>query len=285
MQRLLHRFHEAAKDYSSVKVLGRDELRFCIIVPVHNRNQYVQACANAWTEAIKYYKLNVVIVFVEQDFSQRFNLELRSPFVEYIFLPLASDEKFNKSYCHNVGALSFPNAKSYIFHDVDTLVPDYFFNFLDQNIREKNYKVMQCFSKRRLLHCDEELTEKILSGEKSIKTLHKFYDGIKEAVPGAQGGSMYIERDLFYNIGGFDTFFTEYSVEDAFFFNKVSVIKEIGFCDTPPIDMFHLHHEPSFNRTTKDEDFQYYYSFLNLQDWDKKVFIEKQGEYLKKFLQ
>ena len=102
--------------------------------------------------------------------------------------------------------------------------------------------------------------------------------------PGASGGSILVSSELFFNVGGFDPeLFTEYSVEDQFFFDKLCLKGCVGFCDYPAIELLHLSHENN-NRITKMQDWDAFYSFKRLSEQAKTDYIEMKSLHLKSFL-
>lgn len=152
---------------------------------------------------------------------------------------------FNKCLCHNIGAY-ITNSNIIHFHDCDIMVPVDFYSHIIQKM-EKNQAV-QCFSSRRVNYVEENATKDILSGANSNDVLNAPYS-FKTGSTGAPGGSIALKRNLFDMVGGFDPhFFWGYSVEDAFFWKKVSFISPIVSLNNPDVELFHLWHPPSWGK-------------------------------------
>ncbi len=259
-----------------------------IIIPVYERVEFKNIICSHFKNAIDFIKKNTLIsaslTFVEHGDAPAWKPLITEDWVNYIYIP-KKGLKFNKCLCHNVGALFSQNAKFYLFHDVDVIVPDNFLVELLLNIR--HFDAVQSFTKQRLNYCNRELTGELLNGQIHISKLPSRNTSMSTDNSGkskAQGGSMFMKNKLFYDAGGFDCRFTEYSVEDAFFFDKLKTIGRLGFCDSPAIELYHLHHEPSaWGRVTKDEDFVIYNHYMNMTKEEKIKFIEEQSSILKQF--
>lgn len=296
---LLHEAEARQTDYAAIKEqcyfnrFDTREVDISVIIPVHGRLEFNRVLTNHFIEAIVY-KQNekkVSITFVEHS-EEATHKELcnETLCVNYIHIP-QNKHPFNKCLCHNIGALYSNRASYYLFHDIDIMVPENFFAYLDTNMLAATkmrtnlpHEIIQTFNGRRLLYCGEKLSADIINGRANINDLNKDSDGLYIGGWGAQGGSIMVSADGFFNIGGFDAdFFTEYSLEDRFFFDKAEFI--FGFvvsCDSPPIELFHLHHPPAFNRIVKTECRYVIDSWLTLSDADKQKFIKIKSNQLKK---
>jgi predicted glycosyltransferase involved in capsule biosynthesis len=284
---LIEIFNERKIDYKDVykscMVLVRDFriVDISIIIPVHGREQYNEPLTRHLLKAIKNSNVKVSITFVEHSVTPD-HMDLCSTEVNYIHIPKAIGGQFNKCLCHNIGALYSNRSKWIMFHDVDTVTQSDFFEKLYSNIGEE--KALQCFTKQRLLHCNEDLTVKIFAGEIDVDSLTKDSEGISEAVSGALGGSILVDGEIFFESGGFaPEFYSQYSIEDAFFWRCVHLFTKIKSCNDPEIEMFHLWHKPSFNRTTKTGDFEIFYRWGAI-DTERKLELTKvRSEHLKQF--
>lgn len=249
-----------------------------IIIPVHGRTQFNNVVTNHFKKAISYIEekrdLKISLTFVEHSYNQEHYDLIDKTWVNYIYIPMFGQDKFNKCMCFNIGALYSNEAKFYLFHDVDVIVPMDFFEKLMENIQGND--CIQSFTKKRLLYANEHLSYQLINGIETIDNCiiyKESKDGLKIGNEGAAGGSIFIRKQLFIDIGGYDTFFTEYSVEDAFFLEKVNTISHCNSSDKPPIELIHLWHDISFNQTTKPEDFSYLHSFQQKGLQDKKIIL------------
>jgi hypothetical protein len=102
---------------------------------------------------------------------------------------------------------------------------------------------------------------------------------------GAPGGSIYVERELFFNVGGYDPeLFQANAPEDSFFWKKIDAISKMDICDNPQIDIFHMNHRPTYYDNPKiDEMKRIYHAFENSEDGEKILFINKKSDILKEF--
>lgn len=243
-----------------------------VIIPCHGRVQFTQIVAEHFKKAIDRTKLNVSVTFVEHDEVTK-HKDVVPKWCKHIFIPF-NGRLFNKCLCHNTGFINSINSKWFLFHDIDTLVPSDFFDKVFKNIEKYGYDAIQTFHNQRLLHCNQELTNKLFNKQIDLELLNENSEGIKPAVSGAKGGSILVSKDLFMNVGGYDDhLFTEYSVEDAFFYEKIrllSKVGKVGGADDPIVNQFHLYHEPSFKRITKDKEMKAYEDF-NKMDEDLKI--------------
>ena len=287
---LFQEFEERKIDYDNLikdvdlspSYLG-DEVDVSIIIPVHGRTQFNHIISKAFLSArAKLYPSRPIqLTFVEHSENPEHQKLVRD-WVNYIWIP-QNGQRFNKCLCFNIGVLYGPKAKYYLFHDSDILVPENFFELLFENM--KQYDAVQAFSGQRLFHVDRYLTEKILNGEFTVAELKTDTKGVVPARAGAEGGSIFCTRELFLSVGGFsDAFYSEYSVEDAAFWRYIHLLGTVGYCNNRPIDCFHLWHEPSFNRQTKNSDWEFYRAYMAMNEDGKKHFLKLQSEHFKKYI-
>jgi len=277
-------------DYAAVKrncyynfdKSGKEDI--VVIIPVRGRTEFSPVTIKEMNNAIGHTGLNISITVIEHSGNPQ-HKKICEGKTNYIWLP-ANDitgYEFNKCLAHNVAALFNTDTKYYLFHDVDILVPNNFFNALWDNI--KTFNAIQTFAGRRLLQLSESVTRNILYNDLDPTYLTAPHPEIKECQPGASGGSILVDCDLFYRVGGFDPeLFTEYSVEDQFFFDKLMISGAIGFCNNPPIELLHLYHAPSFNQETKPQDWAAFNSFHRLSPEEKKLFMSEKARYLCRFI-
>ena len=159
-----------------------------------------------------------------------------------------------------------------MFHDVDLVVPEFFFKNLFENLKQK--KALQCFHNRRVIYLDQSLSE-MINREKTASGINLSDPRVREGKVGAPGGSLIIERDLFEKIGGFDpNFFWGYSIEDGFFWKKLEVFTSVSGCDNPIIEMLHLWHEPMHSTNPNiRRDHGIYELFVNFNEDQKRSFL------------
>jgi predicted glycosyltransferase involved in capsule biosynthesis len=227
---------------------------------------------------------DISITFVEHDSTLHHEDLCVSSGVSYIGIKCKEGEPFNKCLAHNIGAIMSCDSEWLLFHDVDCLVQEFFFRDLLVNSKLYWSEAFQAFARNRVLYCSEDLTKKLVGGVVSVDKLTIDSDGITVGAEGAPGGSIFITRELFFFVGGYDPeLFWGYSPEDKFFWTKVSICETITSCNN--IEIFHLHHEflgrtnPSLRdmkRTMKE--------FLGLSKQDRFAIIEYKRELIERWL-
>ena len=278
-------------DYTSVleaskKVIRKGKSDLSVIIPAYGREGFLEPLINSFKRASTKSPVSVVFTVVEHS---EIPLHVRAAErlgINHIWIPKEDHEPFNKCLAMNIGAVSV-DATEYIFHDLDCLVQSSFFENLYQNISAKKCSAIQTFSDRRVLYLNKELTYKALLMGLDIDSLKEGprdtedenYNGVTPpGMIGAPGGSIWIKKEMFITIGGYDpNIFFGYSPEDIFFWDKVCTVSEMETCTEPRVEIFHMHHPPThasnpqikylidlhkaYVNCTKQEKFQ----FLSLQ--------------------
>jgi hypothetical protein len=150
--------------------------------------------------------------------------------------------QFNKALCYDKAFLFSSPAEWYLFHDNDVLVPNDFWARLDANIQRTGTKFLQPYTHRSLLNLYPHVADVIREDPALVdQGINKgMYTPI---IPGAPGGSLYIHRDRYIDVGGHDpNLCWGYGPEDRLFYNKLQLFEPISFADDPPIEMIHLWH-------------------------------------------
>jgi hypothetical protein len=150
--------------------------------------------------------------------------------------------QFNKALCYDKAFLFSSPAEWYLFHDNDVLVTNDFWTRLDANIQRTGTKFLQPYTHRSLLNLYPHVADVIREDPALVdQGINKgMYTPI---IPGAPGGSLYIHRDRYIDVGGHDpNLCWGYGPEDRLFYNKLQLFEPISFADDPPIEMIHLWH-------------------------------------------
>ena len=271
----------------STRFVDRRAVDISIIVPVTGRVHFLNPLCYHLRAAINNCpELKISLTIVEHSIAEEHSPHLPD-WVNYIFMPrqpacpeLVEGSPFNKCLCFNIGAIFSNQATYYMFHDLDLMVKPDFLRNLFANL--KGQKALQCFASRRVMYCDEPLSIKILTNQVFVSQINPETWGIKAGDPGAPGGSILVDRDTFFNAGGYNEAFTGYSVEDQYFWDCVSVITPIGSCNAPPIDIYHLWHENN-HRLTKEEDFQLLRDLRNMDEALKPGFINQRAQHISQY--
>lgn len=239
------------KSISNANVFGkkRENFDYVTIIPKYGRDlhfEHLIKCLKKRKEESSFSHRNVVVEHSENPDSKNKCIEND---IDYIHIPKGS-ELFNKCLCMNVGSF-LHNGNYFHFHDVDLWIPPQFWKKIERNINGKFF--LQAFTGRRVNYIDEAHTSVIFKGRVGINEVIAKRSAWKSGKPGAPGGSVIAEKNLFNSIGGFDpSYFVSYSIEDQFFIDKIQNSTRFFGADNPPIEMFHLWH-PSNEKATPIE--------------------------------
>jgi len=188
------------------------------------------------------------ILVVEHSPNPEFENLCKKYKVEWLWFPLDPRNpaipigQFNKALCYDKAFLFTAPADWYLFHDNDVLVPQKFWNLIDENYQRTNAKFIQPYTHRCLIGLKENVAETF---RKDLTLVDKpiAKEDYNEILGGAPGGSLYIHRDRYFEVGGHDpNFCWGWGPEDRLFYHKLSLCEPIAFADFPPIEMIHLWH-------------------------------------------
>ena len=252
-------------DYDTIRESGIFDLNnkdafINFVIPIRGRSKFikktiesVKAAAERYQKSPslfeKHYEIGHINITICEHSSSPEHRDLSNDLnIDYMWIE--SHDKFNKCLAMNTAVFFSPKTKWIIFHDVDCLVQSDFFINVFKNNYAKNCKAIQTFSDRRVLYLDEHHTNQILENSLEIDKL-QIRPGISpplrpdgSVAVGAPGGSVCIERDLFFKIGGYDPYyFVSYAPEDIFFWLKVEVFEVFETCTTPRNEIYHMNHE------------------------------------------
>lgn len=182
--------------------------------------------------------------------------------------------QFNKALCYDKAFLFTSPAEWYLFHDNDILVPKDFWCLLDKNVERAKTKFIQPYTHRCLLNTYPQIADMLrLNVDLADDGLTE--DMRQPFLEGAPGGSLYLHRERYIEVGGHDpNYCWGYGPEDALFFNKLKLLEPIAYADDPPIEMIHLYHPTaSVNNPFRHE-----------MDWFVKIFLESRTNEEKRAL-
>lgn len=274
-------------ELSGIQELKSEDIKydFNFIIPVRGREQFAKPMLNSFKRAVDNTDLKITYTIVEHNQIPEHQEFCNNQNINYLFVQDIEGGMFNKCLAFNYAAC-FGHKSSYlILHDIDCLIQSDFFNKLQDNIKNKNAKAIQCFQKRRVLYLNEYITQKIISGITSEDELNESMPEIIPGTPGAPGGSICIERELFFKVGGYDPLlFAGWSPEDRFFWDKIETLETVYLCNDPAIELFHMHH-PTHNGTNPYvyDMLSHHNSFLKSTEQEKQNFIEACAQNIKKY--
>jgi hypothetical protein len=273
MKSIYDKINDNSIDYRSLSVNGRyGECDVNIIIPIRGRKSFIDPLLNSLNCADKN-SMDIRITVVEHSVNPDMSFVESKYGVNYIHVRCGSDEPFNKCLAMNTGALFSLKSKWFLFHDLDLLVQTTFFQRLFQNIESKNAKAIQTFNKRRVLFCSEDTTEKIIGGKIAFDDLREGRYGIFDnGKVGAPGGSIMIDKDIFFRVGGYDPeLWHSYSPEDLFFWDKVSIFTDVKICDNPINEVFHMYHPLQQNMNPEFRAMMLMYKVWSVQGEEEKI--------------
>jgi predicted glycosyltransferase involved in capsule biosynthesis len=246
------------------------------IIPVRGRNDFAEPMYKSFSVAAAKSGLKISYTMVEHSENPEHSKFCKKNRLNYIWIKSEPGELFNKCLAQNMGALFSSKSKYILFHDIDCLMQSDFFVRLFKNIRDKKARAIQNFTGRRVLYINPELTQKVIAGEFEVDDLSVELNEVNPPhIIGAPGGSITIERDLFFEIGGYDPeFFLANSPEDAFFWEKVNAIDKMYTSDAPDIELYHMFHPPTWN------DNPYISGMLKIQNEFKSMNLEQKKEMI-----
>lgn len=264
-----------------------EEIDINFIVPVRGRLSFAGPMYKSFCKAKENSDLKISYTVVECSEIPEHSKFCKQNKINYIWIKSEPGELFNKCLSLNIGAMFSIKSRYFLFHDIDCLIQSNFFNNLMNNISRKNScKALQCFHGRRVLYLNEELTNNIIEGKIELDDLKIGYNGVSLPMyVGAPGGSIFIEKDLFFKVGGYDPeFFQANAPEDIFFWDKVCTIDKMEISDNPEIDLFHMNHPPTYySNPLINEMKQIYDCFKSSSDENKKEVILEKEKILNEF--
>lgn len=261
------------------------------LIPVRNRTEFAKPMYNSFKEACLKSNLNITYTVIEHSENPLHSKFCKNENINYIWIN-SNGGLFNKCLCYNIGVFYSQKSKNYIFHDLDCLIQSDFFNKLESNIKNKNNcKAIQCFVDRRVLYINPILTKKIINNEFAIDNLSINLPEIDyprlggQIMFGAPGGSIFVERNLFFDVGGYDAdLFLANSPEDIFFWDKIETITKMETCNNPAIELYHMYHEPTWMHNPHISNMTEIHNiFRNMSLEEKISFVKFKSELINEY--
>lgn len=283
-------------DYNKVKrdnivIIHNENADVNFLITARGRTEFAQPMYDAFKAAAEKSPLSIAYTVIEHSEIPQHSKFCKKMKLNYIWIEAQKDELFNKCLAYNMGVFFGPKSKYLLFHDIDCLVQSNFFLNLFDNVKSKGARALQCFTKRRVLYINEEFTPKVIAGEFAVDRLSISIPGVdlprssNQVMIGAPGGSILIERDLYFEVGGYDAeLFLANSPEDAFFWQKVDMINKMHISDDPDIELYHMYHPPTFMDNPHVQDMiKINNKFKAMSDEEKKAIIAHKAEMIKEF--
>ena len=256
------------------------------IIPVRGRVSFLKPMYNAFKKAAENSELKISLTVSEHSFNPEHSHFCKQNKINYIWIKAEEKQPFNKCLAMNMGAIYSPQTNNFLFHDLDCLIQSDFFIKLLENIKNKECKAIQCFHGRRVLYLNDELTNKVIAEQIDIDTFKLGMAGINLPYAiGAPGGSIFVDKNLFFEVGGYDPeLFYSNAPEDVFFWDKIDEVSKMEISDNPEIDLFHMNHPVTYHDNPKINDMLFLSrSFKVAKPEQKREFVNLKKEALKEF--
>lgn len=231
----------------------RKDLKDCkitTIIPSKGRGAQLKKTIESLIDSknhVSDFKASIIVVEISANME---HLQLcREKSCSYVWIS-ENTPRFNKCLAHNVG-YCFSYSSILHFHDSDILVNSSFYSNV-KNRSLDSLSVVHALRDRYVRHLSQEDTKRFFEGVNIYEIISNTYPPIPdESSRKAPGGSIIVGRSLYELIGGFDAhLFTGYSVEDQFFWDKLSSVVEIPSMNEN--DLIHIWHEAE--RTHNDNE-------------------------------
>jgi hypothetical protein len=162
--------------------------------------------------------------------------------VTYIHLATESEtQPYNRSRTFNEGA-KVAKGKLLVFHDNDMLVPA---SYAAELLRQLNAGFEVINLKRFIFYLTESHTRDVIrSGRISFRAP----DFVLQNSTG--GGSLAVEENAYFDIGGFDEDFVGWGGEDVEFWDRAQTLKVYSYAYLP---LVHLWHAPQPDKTPQKD--------------------------------
>lgn len=246
-------YDKLKNNFSKCEIFDKDHFDINVIIPVKGRINFANPTYQSFKKARERSKLKISYTIIEvSDQNEHENFCLNNK-INYIWIKTEPEVLFNKCLALNIGAMFTVSSDAFIFHDIDCLMQSDFFIKIEDNIKNKNAKAIQCFNQRRLLYLNDKLTEQVINNLIEVDHLNITMDGVRlPEHTGATGGSIYTSKDLFFNIGGFDPeLFQGNAPEDFFYWEKICMLDNMYIADNPIIELYHMSHPVTYNSNPK----------------------------------
>lgn len=258
---------------------------YTIIIPYRKRKENLIHTYESIKESIKNTNKKINIIVSEtseeaeaEDFCKQNN-------IEYLYFPMSKNgdvrfEYFNKSLSFDVAVMWGLPSNGYICHDVDVMILPDFWIRLEANLKGQNVEALQTYTNRFIWCLNKEATEDLHSGKRDFKSM-SMNDCVPPA-PGSWGGSIYISRRLYFQIGGYDPdLYYGYSPEDQAIVFKIQLFTNIGFANDPPINLYHQWHVPTCNSNPLLNNMTHMFYSMKQHTKGTLEYIESKSKHMK----
>ncbi|MDM8541604.1 galactosyltransferase-related protein [Desulfococcaceae bacterium HSG9] len=170
---------------------------------------------------------------------------------------------YSRSYTFNVGA-GIAKGKLLILHDNDMLVP---YNYAVQLVEKHNqgYEIINL--KRYIFYMNKEISDEITSCSK-INTNNAPEVIIQNL---EAGGSLAVNKEAYFNIGGFDEAFIGWGGEDCEFWERAQICSVWPFTYLPLVHLWHTSQVGKMDKKGKNIDLYQKFSAILIKQRIKEL--------------
>lgn len=244
-----------------------------MVIPFRGKNMYRKKNLDIvlqWLNVVKKYALDnyrvtIDLSVVEQDHQSCFETS-KYDFVNHLFL--INQGTFNKGWSFNVVVNQNPNYQYYGFCDADIIIYD-IEAMVDQLVQMtfiEPQKTFRLFTQRLDLTINDMMT--ITSFETLCQQLPAILPNLsKHQGLGFASNMIFVNKQTFEQIGGWDEIFRGWGRYDDFFAYKLSIISQVKpICC--PLDAVHLWHPVTL-------EFSLAFSPDNVENYNKLIQLDK----------
>ena len=229
---------------------SKDPYDVSILIPCRGRRELLETTMKVFLHENNYTNLRISITLIEHSETPEYREYAKQNGFGWIYLPSVGNShsplgQFSRALCFDIGVLYGPPSKYYLLHDNDLLVPSNYWSRI-QNYLDKKIKLLQPYSDRFVWQTSKDISEHIQKDLNWYFISFNEQDFCTKNPPGAKGGSLLIESDLYKSVGGHDPQLVwGYGPEDSIFWLKCKQLVEIDYADDPRIPLTHLWHLPA----------------------------------------
>lgn len=288
-------------DLTRKRGFNKDDRDINVCIPIQNRAFFLEPCLRYLKAAALRSSLKINFIVIEHNLYPTHQFYCQQKNIDYFFLSYTltmPNKGIAKSLCYNLGYLLSTKSEWMLFHDLDILVTEDFFETLEKHYLKNDTIWVQPYRAKRVNFLDVMSVMEIIEEKPLIRELCQIKQK-KEARPGSTGGSILIKSEAFKQVGGYDPeLFWGYAPEDNFLWMKLEHYgasdklvnrlhcRSAVYADDPGLEVYHMDHPPAdINRgqlETMEEIFEW---FCRATNKEKSFFIAKKKASLEKAIQ
>jgi len=257
---------------------------YAIIIPYRKRQANLNITYKSIKESIKQTSKRIHVILFEHSESPEAEQFCRENSIEYIYVPLSNIpnlDQFNRALSFDMSVIYGLPASGYVCHDVDMFIPVNFWDLLETNLKNQRVSVLQTYANRCVNNMRQEITEQLHIGLIDYTDINDIHC-IHPKSPGSWGGSLYIDRNTYYAVGGHDPdIFAGYGPEDQSIAFKCTMSgNTIGFANDPPIELYHQYHTPTATTNPHLDKMTYTFEILKVKTDEFKNYMSDKQKFM-----